>query len=287
MTDRGVSSVAPSGYRSRPSRFIVPVALITLALLLVAVPIVMAVAWSLVDPAHPWSYPDALPSSLSLFHWDYVFRVTDIIPAILTSYGLAACATATSFVIALPLAYAIGRYDFTGKEAIRILMLLPLVIPGMIVAVFLSRVIGAFGLAQTFPGLVIGHTLLGLPFMARLLSTSFEAIPRDISDAASNLGGSEWAKLGSVYLPMVLPGIFAGAIFVFITSLEEFSLTYVIGTPDFQTIPTILFSFLGQKFVRTEAAVVSLILMVPNTVLLFVADRVLKADFLASGYGKL
>ena len=77
------------------------------------------------------------------------------------------------------------------------------------------------------------------------------------------------------------------AFFTFITSLEEFSLTYVIGTPDFQTIPTVLFSFLGDEFVRTHAAVVSLVLMVPNVVLLFVADRMLKTDYLSSGYGKL
>ena len=256
------------------------------ALVIVGLPILMAVAWSLVDPDHPWSYPDVLPTSLSLAQWDYVFRVTDIVPAISTSYTLATCATVLAFFLSLPMAYAIGRYQFRGKELIRILMLLPLVIPGMIVALFLSRVFSFFGLSQTFLGLVLGHTLLGLPFMARLLTTSFEAIPRDVSDAASNLGASELAKFPSVYLPMVLPGIFAGAIFTFIASLEEFSLTYVIGTPDYQTIPTVLFSFLGSQFVRTHASVVSIVLMVPTIILLFVADRMLKADYLSSSYGK-
>lgn len=282
---RSAGAVRTVGASAR--RSVVPVLLVGGALVVVGLPVLMAVAWSLVDPAYPWSYPDLLPPSLSLYQWEYVFRVTGIVPAIWTSYAIATCATALAFLLSLPMAYAIGRYEFRGKELIRIVILLPLVIPGMIVALFLSRVFDLFGLSQTFLGLVLGHTLLGLPFMGRLLSTSFESIPREVSDAASNLGASELSKLGSVYLPMALPGIFAGSIFTFITSLEEFSLTYVIGTPDFQTIPTVLFSFLGDEFVRTHAAVVSLVLMVPNVVLLFVADRMLKTDYLSSGYGKL
>lgn len=271
----------------RARRVLGPATLTGIAVIVVGVPVLMAVAWSFVDPDNPWSYPDVLPPSLSLYQWKYVFRVTDIGSAITTSYLLAACATGLAFLLSLPMAYAIARYEFRGKEVIRIVMLLPLVMPGMIVALFLSRVFDFLSLSQTFGGLVLGHTLLGLPFMARLLTTSFEAIPRDVSDAASNLGGSELVKFRTIYLPMILPGIFAGAIFTFITSMEEFSLTYIIGTPDYQTIPTILFSFLGDKLVRTHAAVVSLILMVPNTILLFVADRVLKTDYLTAGYGKL
>ena len=265
----------------------VPVALIIVALVVVGVPILMAVAWSLVDPNNGWSYPDMLPPSVSLYQWDYVFRSTDIVLAIFTSYALASVATVLAFVIALPMAYAMGRWAFRGKEAVRILMLLPLVMPGMVVALFLSRVFNFFGLVQTFHGLVIAHTLLGLPYMARLLSTSFEAIPAQVSDAASNLGASELVKLRTIYLPLVRPGIFAGAIFTFIASLEEFSLTYVIGTPDYQTIPTILFSFLGQRFVRTQASVVSLVLLIPSLALLFLADRFLKSDYLSSGFSKL
>lgn len=265
----------------------VPVLLFGIFLILVGVPFMMAVAWSLVDPDNPWSYPHPLPPSLSFYQWEYVFTYTDIVPAIITSFTLAGAATLVAFVLSLPTAYAIGRYSFRGKGVIRILTLLPIVLPGMVVALFLSRVFDFMGLAQTFPGLVLGHTLLGLPFMLRLLSTSFESIPREVSDAASNLGASELVKFREIYIPMVLPGIFAGAIFTFITSLEEFALTFVIGTPAFQTIPTILFTFLGYNFVRTNGAVVALILLVPNIALLFIADRMLKTDFLSTAYSKL
>ena len=207
--------------------------------------------------------------------------------SIFNSFAIALLTTGLTTVLALPLAHWMTRFDFRGKGSIRLLMLAPIVLPGMVIALFLSRVFFFLGLAGTFSGLVLGHTLLGLPYMARLLSTSFEAIPPEVSDAASNLGASELRKMREVYLPLAAAGIFAGVIFTFVASLEEFALTYVIGTPNFQTIPTILFSFLGQRFVRPVGAAVSLILLVPNVVLLFIADRAVKEDVMTRGYGKL
>ncbi len=266
---------------------IFPMLMLFGAIVIIGLPLLMAVLWSLVNPDFPWSYPDIFPTHLSLFHWEYVFRFTDITKAIATSFIIAPLATILAFILSLPPSYAIAKYDFPGKELIRIIILLPIILPGMVVALFLSRVFHFLGLSQSLLGLVLGHTLLGLPYMLRLLSTSFEAIPREIVDAASNLGATNFYRLRDVFIPMLLPGIFAGSIFTFITSLEEFNLTFVIGTPAYQTIPTVLFAFLGYHFVRTNAAVVSLILMVPNVILLFVADRYLKTNFLTAAYGKL
>ena len=257
------------------------------AIVIIGLPLLMAVLWSLVDPDFPWSYPDVFPTRLSLYHWDFVFRFTGITKAIITSYTIAPLATILAFILSLPSAYAIANYNFPGKEIIRIIILLPIILPGMVVALFLSRVFLFLDLSQSLFGLVLGHTLLGMPYMLRLLSTSFETIPKEIGDAASNLGATNFIRLKDVFIPMLLPGIFAGSIFTFITSLEEFNLTFVIGTPTYQTIPTVLFAFLGYHFVRTNAAVVSLILMVPNVILLFIADRLIKTDFLTTAYGKL
>ncbi|HZQ08012.1 MAG TPA: ABC transporter permease [Anaerolineae bacterium] len=267
--------------------YVAPLLLLSFFIVLVGLPLLMAVLWSLVDPDNPWSYPNPFPPSLSLAQWEFVFKYTDIVPAIITSFTIAPFATLLAFILALPTAYAIGRYEFRGKELIRVLILLPIVLPGMVVALFLSRAFDFLGLSQTFLGLVLGHTLLGLPFMLRLLSTSFAAIPKEISDAASNLGASELTKFRHIYIPLIMPGIFAGAIFTFIVSLEEFALTFVIGTPSYQTIPTVLFRFLGYSFVRTNASVVALLLMAPTTLLLFIADRYLKTNVLAAGYGNL
>jgi putative spermidine/putrescine transport system permease protein len=264
-------------------------ALIIILLLLIwtIVPLFMAVMWSLVNPDDPWSPPAVLPPSLSFAQWEYVFTYSEIVKAITTSFILAPIVTIASFVLSLPTAYAIGRLSFPGKEMFRLLILLPIVLPAMVIAMFLSRTFYAFGLAQTFVGLVIGHTLLSMPYMLRILATAFEAIPQDVIDAARNLGAGGFALVRHILVPMVMPGLFAGAVFTFITSLEEFNLTFVIGTPTYQTIPTVLFDYLGYHFVRTNAAVVSIILMVPSVALLFTAERWLKTEYLSSAFGKL
>jgi putative spermidine/putrescine transport system permease protein len=263
-------------------------AFLVIALLTVwtAVPLFMAVMWSLVNPDDPWSPPAVLPPSLSLAQWQYVFTYSEIVRAVGTSFLLAPIVTFVSFLLALPTAYAFGRYSFRGKEALRILILLPIVMPAMVIAMFLSRVFYSFGLAQTFAGLVIGHTLLSMPYMLRILATAFEAIPQDVIDAARNLGAGRLALVKEILIPMVMPGLFAGSIFTFITSLEEFNLTFVIGTPTFQTIPTVLYDYLGYHFIRTNAAVVAIILLVPSIALLFITERFLKTEYLSSAFGK-
>jgi putative spermidine/putrescine transport system permease protein len=261
--------------------------LIVVQVIWIGAPLLMAVLWSLVNPDYPWSYPQMFPEQLSLHGWRYVFKYTSLVRAIATSYSIAPCAVFLCFILALPTAYTLGRQPVKGKKYIMTVVLLPLIMPGMVIALFLSRVFAALGLAQRFFGLVLGHALLGLPYMIRVLTTSFAAIPQEVIDAAENLGAGTWTKIREIFLPMIRPGLLAGVIFAFITSLEEFNLTFVIGTPTYITIPTILYSFLGYNFIRTNASVVALVLMAPNIVTLFLVERFIKSDYLSSALGKM
>ena len=260
---------------------------ILVQVLWIGLPIAMTVLWSLVDPGHAWSYPSILPEKLSWGQWQYVFKYTNIVRALKTSYLLAPCAVIISFLLSLPTAYVLGRKKIPGKKFFMMIALLPIIMPGMVVALFLSRVFQAFGLAQTFIGLVLAHALMGLPYMIRVLTNSFEAIPQDVIDAAENLGAGTFVKIRDIFLPMVRPGLMAGMVFAFTASIEEFNLTFIIGTPTFETIPTILYSFLGYNFIRTNASVVALIMMIPNIVMLFAVERILKSDYLSASLGKL
>lgn len=273
--------------RHRPLYALLLAFLFVVQIVWIGAPVSMAVLWSLVDPDHPWSYPQTFPEKLSLHAWQYVFKYTSLVQGIVTSYTIAPFAVLLSFALALPTAFALGRLPLRGKKLVMILVLLPIVMPGMVTALFLSRVFAALGLAQRLPGLVLGHTLLGLPYMIRVLTTSFAAIPQEVIDAAENLGAGPWTKITEIYMPMIRPGLLAGMIFTFITSLEEFNLTFVIGTPTYQTIPTVLYSFLGYNFIRTNASVVALILVVPNVVVLFLVERFIKSDYLSSALGKM
>lgn len=259
----------------------------TVLILWVGIPILMAVMWSLVDPKNPWFYPNVFPPSFSLAQWKYVFDYTNIGRALRTSYSLAPLAVLLSLVLSLPTSYVLGRKRIPGKKLFMLVVLLPIIMPGMVVALFLSRVFATFGLSQTFFGLVLAHTLMSIPYMIRVMTTSFQAIPQDVIDAAENLGANTFVKIRDIFLPMIRPGLLAGMIFAFTVSIEEFNLTFIIGTPTFETIPTILYSFMGYNFIRTNASVVALLMMTPNIIMLFIVERFLKSDYLAASLGKM
>ena len=137
-----------------------------------------------------------------------------------------------------------------------------------------------------FIGIVIGHVVLTLPYAIRILSAGFSSVPQDLIDASRDLGASKFTVFKDVYMPMLKPSFLASIIFCLVKSIEEFAIAFVIGSPDFITVPTILYSFLGYSFIRPNAAVVSIILLVPNIILMMIIEKLLKGNYLSQSTGK-
>ncbi|QUX97537.1 spermidine/putrescine ABC transporter permease [Marinomonas sp. CT5] len=260
--------------------------IVGLSLLLLVIPFSLAILWSLVDPSHAWSYPDILPPVLSFRRWIEVWTTTSLPIALMNSYTLAPTVALCTILLALPTAFAFGRLEFPGKAVAQSLTLLPLMIPSFVVALFFSSLLTELGIYSRFLGILIGHTILFIPYAIRILSVSFSLIRQDIVDATRDLGGNSLTVFRTAYLPTLRSGLFASFIMVFIMSIEEFALAFVIGSPDFTTVPTILYSYLGYNFIRPNAAVVSLILVVPNVFLMLLIERFLKGQNTASITGK-
>ena len=281
------STINPRRLRKKILKLLLPALLGIIFILWIGLPLMMAVLWSLVDPDKPWSYPQTFPESFSFHHWVNIFKYTSIGKAIFNSFFIAFATTAVSFLLSMPTAFALGRRKLKGRETLKIGMLLPIVFPGMALALFLGRVFITMGLSQSYVGVILAHTIIGMPFMMRILTVSFESIPQEMIDAAENLGAGAWTKFWEIYFPMILPGFLAGSIFTFIASIEEFNLTFIIGAPQIQTIPTVLYSYLGANFLRTSASVVSLILIIPSIILLIVTERFIKTEYLGAALGKM
>lgn len=250
------------------------------------IPFAMAILWSVVDPDHPWSYPDIFPQVLSLGRWVEVWTTTSLPEALKNSYTLAPAVALLTVTLALPTAYAFGRMEFRGKKIAEMVSLLPMVMPSMILAVFFSSMLLELGLTNPYFNIVIAHTVLALPYAIRILSAGFNAIPQDLIDACADMGAGKWGTFKHAFLPMLKPSLLASTIFCLVISIEEFNMAFVLGAPDFITVPTILYSFLGYSFIRPDAAVVSLILVIPNVLLMLVIERLLKGNYLSQSTGK-
>ena len=240
------------------------------------VPIGLAVLWALVDPEYTWSYPDLFPKKLSLDRFVLIWNTSSLKQSIINSYSMGLAVMCSTLLLSMPTAYAIGRFEFKGKGIIQVIILLPLIVPSFVIGIFFSSCLFKIGIYSKFWGILIGHTVLFLPYSIRILSVSFSMIRDELIQAAQDLGASRISILKNVYLPTLKSGILSALIIVLIRSLEEFALSFIIGSPDFTTVPTILYSYLGYQFIRPNAAVVSLVLVIPNIILMMFLERALK-----------
>lgn len=272
--------------RNRPLNLLLTLLLAAVLIIWLVVPFGMAILWSLVDPDHAWSYPDLFPKVLSFRRWTDMWETTNLAVAMRNSYTLAPIVAFATLLLAAPTAYAFGRLEFRGKAAAQLVSLLPLVLPGFVVALFFTALLFKLGVYNKFLGIVLGHTVLFLPYAIRILTVSFAQVRQDLIDAARDLGASHWSRFSVAYLPVLKPGILAALVIVFIQSIEEFALSFILGSPDFTTVPTILYSYLGYNFVRPNAAVVSLILVVPNVILMLLFERLLRSEGATTVGGK-
>ena len=251
-----------------------------------AIPFGMAVLYSLIDPSVTWSYPDLFPKKLSFQRWGDMWEHSSLKTVLINSYSLAPAVAITTIIVAMPTAYALGRLDFKGKAVCEILVLIPLIMPGFVIAIFFASVLYQMGFHNRYFSIFMGHMVIFLPYAIRILSTSFSQVKDDIISAARDLGAGPIKIFTTCYLPVLKPGILASLIIVFVLSIEEFALAFVIGSPDFTTIPTVLYSYLGFNFIRANAAVVSLILVVPNVLLMLLMERILRSSNPANISGK-
>lgn len=146
-----------------------------------------------------------------------------------------------SLALAVPAGYGLARFPIPGKEVIFLLLLAGLMIPYQALLTPLMIVFNKLGLQQTQVGLALIHTALQMPFSVYLMRTSFEAVPKDLEEAAMVDGCNSLESLWRIFLPAVMPGMTTVALFAFIQSWNEFiaALIFMNTERDF-TLPVML-----------------------------------------------
>lgn len=171
------------------------IAVLVLTAIWLVLPFTMAVLWSLVDPAEPWTADKLIPPVMSFYRWQDMWENSLLKQALVTSYSLAPLAAILSLLLAVPTAYALGRISFPGRELAKLLCLLPLVVPGFVTALFFTSLLFQLGIQHwRFGGILFAHAVLALPYAIRILTVSFEQVRQDHIDAARDLGASTWAR---------------------------------------------------------------------------------------------
>ena len=199
-------------------------AICVLVITLMLGPIALSFFASIKTPAEASaSPPNYLPQSLGPENY---LKVIDYQAGLATyasnSFLVAAIAIVLCLVLAVPAGYGLARFKLPAKELVFVLMLAPLMIPyqALLIPIYLN--FSKIGLANSHLGLAIVHAVLQLPFSIYLMRNAFEAIPREIEEAALIDGATSLQVLRRIFLPLVVPGIVTVMLFTFINSWNEF-----------------------------------------------------------------
>jgi multiple sugar transport system permease protein len=218
--DRGIPRVAGE---SRAIRYVVGAVCVFVATLMLA-PVVLSFFASIKTAADARATPPTyLPPSFSLENYLKVFEFQ----AGLWTYAsnsllVAAFTIVLCLALAVPAGYGLARFRIRAKEVWFILLLAPLMIPYQSLLIPLYLTFSKMGLANSHLGLAMVHTILQLPFSIYLMRNAFEAIPKEIEEAAIIDGSSSWQVLRKIFMPLIVPAIVTVALFAFITSWNEF-----------------------------------------------------------------
>jgi putative spermidine/putrescine transport system permease protein len=227
------------------------VAFNAVCLLYLLAPIIVVVATAFGNSPYP-VFP---PHGLTLKWFEQFFSSSSLIQSTELSALLALTSTICASTIGTLAAMALVRHQFRLKALTSTLLLSPILFPAVVFGLALLVAFSRIGLARTFFGLVAAHTVLIVPFVIRLVMASLAAIDGSIEEAARNLGASRLRTFFRVTLPMIRPGLLAGALFGFIVSFDELVVTLFLAGPGLQTLPIRIFSSIEYSSDPTISAI--------------------------------
>lgn len=180
--------------------------------------------------------------------------------AVALSIQVSLWATVLSLPFGVVVAYALARWEFRGKQVLNMLVHLPLIMPPVVTGYLLLLTFGrrgaigawlenTFGLVLAFrwTGAALAAAIMAFPLMVRAIRLAIEAVDPRLEDAAATLGASRLRVFATITLPLILPGLIAGAVLAFAKAIGEFgaTITFVSNIPgQTQTVPSAIYAFL-------------------------------------------
>jgi putative spermidine/putrescine transport system permease protein len=230
-----------------------------------------------------WTYPSLTPDAWTFDWWGAVFKDPNLLSSVRLSFQFALTTMIVSALVCLPAAYAFARFQFPGRRIFLVGLFATNAFPKMGLFVALASLFYAFNLMSTFTGVVIVHVLGTVVFMTWIPAAAFAAVPRSYEEAARDAGASRFTVLRKVTLPLAAPGITVALIMSFLASFDEAQGTYLVGNPEFITMPTQMYT-LVLNYPPQVAAVFSIMLAIPSAVLLLLVRKHVMGGQLAEGF---
>ena len=218
------------------------------------------------------SYLTVPPQGVTLRWFGAVLADPEYVHAIVWSVGLAVVATIGSLTAGVAASYALIRRRVRGGALVSALLNAPLIFPGVVVGVALLQFYALVRLNGTFVSLALAHMVITLPYVVRAVMASLQGIDPEIESAARVLGASGPVAFFTVTLPLIRPGVAAGALFSFIVSFDNVPVSIFLLGAGQMTLPVKIFTAI-EYGVDPSIAAISTMLIVFTGLGLAAAER--------------
>ncbi len=234
-------------------------------------------AFVAIDSFNPSTYGTFPLSGLTLRWYQNVLQVPDFRIGLQNSFLVGIGATALALVLGTLAAYGLARYRFRHRDLLRSYLLLPIIVPAIVFGAALFLLYIRVGLYGTLTGLVLGHALLGLPFVISITTASLQTTGREYEEAAMDLGANPLVTFFAVTVPSIRTGLTVSALFAFVTSWDQVEVSLFITRPRNNTLPIAMFNY-EQNYQDPTLAAISALLIAFAVLLVLVAVSILKTQ---------
>lgn len=220
------------------------------------------------------SYISFPPSGFSLQWYENILNSKTFISYFKISLEIAVFATLLALLIGVPAAYALSRSNFKGKGFIKNLFLSPIVVPGIVFGFSIFNFVAIKMRLPYYESLLIGHTVVVLPYIIRVIGSNLESFDYSIEEAALSLGASKLKTFFLVVFPNITSGVIAAFMLAFINSFNNVPVSVFLTGPGVGTLPISMMSYVEYNYDPTVSAL-SVILMVMTIGIMFIIEKTL------------
>ncbi|MFW5832801.1 MAG: ABC transporter permease [Pseudomonadota bacterium] len=172
------------------------------------------------------------------------------------------CSTLLATVLGTIAALGLARSEMPYRTLIMSLLISPMIVPLVITAASMFFFFSALNLTQTYLGIILAHTVLGTPFVIITVTATLVGFDKTLIRAGASLGAHPRVVFFKIIMPLILPGVIAGALFAFITSFDEVVAVLFLAGPEQRTIPRQMWSGIREQISPTILAVATILVFI-------------------------
>jgi putative spermidine/putrescine transport system permease protein len=219
---------------------------------------------------NPTPYISFPPTGITLRWFEKFFSSPEFMSAFWLSLRVAVIVLVLSMLIGGACALGLARGNLPGNRVLTAFFMSPLMLPAILTGLALFQIYLLAGIGRPVWGLVMGHTLVAVPYVLRTTLAVLHNFDRRIEEAAAVHGASPLRVFFEVTLPLIRPGVIAGGIFAFIVSFDQFPISLFLVLPRGETLPVVLFNYMKFDLdgAIAAASMVSILMAVSVVVLL-------------------